>query len=594
MIHRIISTCLYAFLPLAAAWAAPTLRISVPEPLEDSSGRMLPVWIENGTDGPTDLFIEAWNAGDGNLDLEVSGVNAPWLTPELGGQEPCSFDAGRDCRRIRILFDADALPNGAFSGAVLVSDPDAVDAPQRVSITIFVGGNVPERLEFYISTEEGSSDFTEFQTPRGFSPTIEVEPDLPLSEQYLSVSSSGQGSFRFVHDHRVTARYRPGLSVGEREGSLTISGSTFERDNREVPVTVHVTEEPIARAVPGVLNFRTAEEISVAPRDVSLANRGLGMLEATDVEVSTDDGGDWLSVEELGGNAFRVSAEVEGLTPGVFTGRLRFESNAANGPIEVPVRFEVNEQTPPMAAFQGAVNGASFDRFTPLTPGAIVSIFGAQLSFRRAVASSTPLPTELAETQVLIDGVPAPLFFASFGQLNVQVPMEASQGMTTVQVIRGGMPGNEISVNIAPRSPGLFRLNIQEFGAIRNASQGNFPLPREVGQALGIDTAPARPGDILEVFATGLGEVAPQVGTGEPAGADPLSRTTQTPIVNFGRTFAGPFATPEFVGLSPGFVGLFQVNVAVPETAPTNPRTRITLEFPDGSRSNPVEIAVER
>ena len=56
----------------------------------------------------------------------------------------------------------------------------------------------------------------------------------------------------------------------------------------------------------------------------------------------------------------------------------------------------------------------------------------------------------------------------------------------------------------------------------------------------------------------------------------------------------GPFAVPFFVGLTPSLVGLFQVNVFVPDEAPTNARTAITLDYSDGRRSNTLEIAVER
>jgi uncharacterized protein (TIGR03437 family) len=206
-----------------------------------------------------------------------------------------------------------------------------------------------------------------------------------------------------------------------------------------------------------------------------------------------------------------------------------------------------------------------------------------------------PLPAELASAQVTIGGIDAPLFFVSRGQINFQVPNELPQGATNVQVTRGGQAGNRITAVISERTSGLFRLNIGEYGAILNASQGNnFPLPAATGAAIGIPAAPARPGDILTIFATGLGPVSPVVPTGQAAPPQgPLSHGVGTPTVNFGRPFPVR-QTPLYVGLAPGFVGLYQVNVAVPDDSPTNARTAVTLEYPGAGTSNTVEIAVER
>ena len=133
-----------------------------------------------------------------------------------------------------------------------------------------------------------------------------------------------------------------------------------------------------------------------------------------------------------------------------------------------------------------------------------------------------------------------------------------------------------------------------------NASQsapGNvvYAAPEGTISAPGFSSAPARPGDVLAIFATGLGAVAPPVGTGEATPLPPpLLEALDVPLVNFGRVVLGPFAFPSFVGLTPSLVGLFQVNVTVPDGAPTNPRTAVTLDYSDGRRSNTVEIAVER
>jgi uncharacterized protein (TIGR03437 family) len=297
---------------------------------------------------------------------------------------------------------------------------------------------------------------------------------------------------------------------------------------------------------------------------------------------------------------YLITAKKDGLAPGVYTGSIEFATNAANSPTVVNVVFEVAAQAPPVLTYRGVVNGATFAPNQPLAPGAIVSLFGSQLAHSVAGATQTPLPKELASTKVMIGGVEAPLFFVSWGQINFQVPNEVAAGTTTVQVVRGGQTGNRISATVAGLTAGLFRLNpvfLGEYGAILNASQGNnFPIPRDLAASLGINGAPARPGDVITIYATGLGAVAPAVPTGQVAPSqEPLARSVELPTVNFfGRFLLPRRQVPSFVGMAPGFVGLFQINVAVPDDAPTDARTPINLEYPGRGLSNFVEIAVEQ
>ena len=175
---------------------------------------------------------------------------------------------------------------------------------------------------------------------------------------------------------------------------------------------------------------------------------------------------------------------------------------------------------PPEVSFDSVVNGATFNSAKPVSPGAIVSLFGTQLAPSTTGAASTPLPTELESTKVIINGIEAPLFFVSYRQINFQIPWETPQGMRTVQVVRDGQAGNSVSADISDRSSGIFRLNIGEYGVIVNASQSTpgdvvFALPEDTITAPGLSSAPARPGDALVIFAAGLGAVLPAVGTGE-------------------------------------------------------------------------------
>jgi uncharacterized protein (TIGR03437 family) len=593
---------------LQAAVAAPTLRLTIPETLRLQNGEVRPIWIASGTNGPNNLSFEAWNSGDGALSLSVNGGTAAWLKPAIQGTQPCSTNTATTCTIVRVLFESADLAKGTYHGDVVVVDSNAVDAPQRVPIKVYVGGDVPDEINFYLRPAEGSSEWLEFETPEGPAPAVSVQ-----AGNYLSVSSSGLGSFKFIHNHRVTATYRAGLAMGETNANIGLSGSTFAPDNRTVPVHVHVTNDPIAQSSAQTLQIVTAQDIDAAVQAVVFSNRGNGTLTVSGAEVETDSGGDWLSAAtapallaagdgpaQASPPVYLITAKKDGLAPGVYTGSIEFATNAANSPTVVNVVFEVAAQAPPVLTYRGVVNGATFAPNQPLAPGAIVSLFGSQLAHSVAGATQTPLPKELASTKVMIGGVEAPLFFVSWGQINFQVPNEVAAGTTTVQVVRGGQTGNRISATVAGLTAGLFRLNpvfLGEYGAILNASQGNnFPIPRDLAASLGINGAPARPGDVITIYATGLGAVAPAVPTGQVAPSqEPLARSVELPTVNFfGRFLLPRRQVPSFVGMAPGFVGLFQINVAVPDDAPTDARTPINLEYPGRGLSNFVEIAVEQ
>ncbi|MBI1355933.1 MAG: hypothetical protein GC160_16455 [Acidobacteria bacterium] len=582
MIRKVLFAGLCCLLGAAAVAAQPRLELHVPANLTR------PLWITTGSNGPTDLFFEAANAGSGSLSVQASGGFYSWLTPQVGAAAACSFDASRTCFRISVLFNTASLEAGEYHGAVEVKAPGAVDAPQSVEVTIYVGGNEPSEVQLYVPPIQGASDFKDFQTPAGPAPV------LTAAGSFLQVTSSGLGSFRFVHTHRILGGYNAGLNMGANQGTVFMEGSSFASDNRPIPVTLNVTSSPIIVPNTEQLMLETAEGVAVRDAYLSFSNRGQGNLNVTGAAVSTDAGGDWLSTETLDNNLVAVKTNVDGLAAGLYRGVVRVDSNAANGPTQVEVWLSVQASSAPISSYRGAVNGATFDPTRPMSPGTIVSIFGDQLSYGFEQAQTVPLPTEMGGAQVMVNGVAAPLFFVSFGQINFQIPYGVSAGTALIQVVRDGQTGNQIQAQIDTRSAGIFRFNIGEYGAIQNATQGNFPLPVEIGQQLGIPTAPARPGDVLVIYATGLGPVTPEVPTGAAAPSSPLSYAVDMPIVNFGRLAFGPLADPLFVGLSPTFVGLFQVNVVVPDQSPTDPRTRLTLEYPDGRRSNTVEIAVEQ
>lgn len=567
-----------ALLVCPALWSAATLRA---EPiLRLTTAAVGPLSVPVGADGP-DQIIEAYNIGDGALNLTVSS-NASWLAPSVGGSRPCSARAGA-CLPITIRLRTSALARGIHTGVLTLSDAKAWDAPQTVTVTVQMGGGVPDRAEFFVAPN-GSTDSLLFETNH----PIQARASTESGGDWLSVALEGLGSFRFVLPYRIRVRHLPEMAEGSYSGRVEVTGSGFAPDNKTVPVTLRVTSEPIARLAPARLELRAAQGAIKAQGFLVVANRGLGELKLGGVEAAVSGTGSWLAAAVAAPSLVSVTADPKDLAPGVYEGAVTIQSNAANGPLRVPVRFQVVPQGPPLIAFGGVTNN-TFAGGEPIAQGGIASLYGEQFRFAEPAQGAIPLVEELGGVKVYVNGVAARLFYASYGQINFQMPFEVPPGPVRVQVLREGQASNVVTAEVAERAPLLLRLGIDDYGIIVN-QDGTFPIPPTPG----IPSRPARPGDALVIYAIGFGQTDPPVTLGQASpGAEPLARIVPTPTVYFGAGLTGgAAAAPFYAGLTPGLVGLFQINVFVPENAPKGDRIPLRIEGP-GYRTNAVDLAIE-
>ena len=228
----------------------------------------------------------------------------------------------------------------------------------------------------------------------------------------------------------------------------------------------------------------------------------------------------------------------------------------------------------------GLVTAAGYT--APVAPGSIAYAFGDFFVPVPLSASQSPLPGGLSGLSLQFDSTaPAPLFFVSGGQVNLQVPWElAGQSQASLTATLNGQTGAAQAVNLGTFAPAIFTTNATGTG------QGAI---LDAGNQLVAASNPATPGStVLQIFCTGLGPVDNHPPTGSPAPSDPLAHTTTTPTVTIG----GVAADVSFSGLAPGYVGLYQVNAQVPAGLPTNDATPLVISMP-GATSNTVTIAVK-
>jgi uncharacterized protein (TIGR03437 family) len=208
----------------------------------------------------------------------------------------------------------------------------------------------------------------------------------------------------------------------------------------------------------------------------------------------------------------------------------------------------------------GVINGASFAKGQAVTPGSIVAIYGSGLAATTLAGSTVPLSTVIGDTSVTINGIAAPLYFVSEGQVNAQLPWNLpASGTVNVVLSRGSTPSAPTTVSLAPFAPAVFSIpNGAGWAVAINNADASLAAPP--GAIPGITTHPAKAGDALIVYANGLGAVDSTPANGA-ASLDMLRSTTTVPTVLIG---SKP-ADVKFSGLTPQFPGVNQINVVVPE-----------------------------
>ncbi len=185
-----------------------------------------------------------------------------------------------------------------------------------------------------------------------------------------------------------------------------------------------------------------------------------------------------------------------------------------------------------------------------IAPGTIVAIYGSNLAATAGQPTTTPLPTLLNGTTALIGGIPAPLFYVGPGQINAEIPFELDPTKQyQVVVSANGALTTPQPIQLSAASPGLDSFPDATLIAV-HAADGTL-----VSQ-----TSPARPGEYLVMYLLGMGPTDNPVTTGAGSPGSPLDRPLAVPTLTLG----GVGAPVAFAGLTPGLVGLYQINLLVP------------------------------
>ena len=241
--------------------------------------------------------------------------------------------------------------------------------------------------------------------------------------------------------------------------------------------------------------------------------------------------------------------------------------------------------TQPNLPAAGVVNAASYGSPEAVAPGEIVSLFGTSIGpavpAHLTLTNPRLVANSLAGVHVLFDGVPAPVLYASAGQVNAVVPYSvAGQLSTQVQVEYLGALSAPVTLAVVATAPGVFALDGSGTGpgAIVNAADGSVNSAAH----------PAAPGDWVSIYLTGAGATT-------QAGVDGLlpSGPSYLPNAKVSVTIGNLDCNVNYAGAAPGYVsGLVQVNAQIPASVASGSDIPVQVKIGTATSQAGVTLAV--
>jgi uncharacterized protein (TIGR03437 family) len=242
---------------------------------------------------------------------------------------------------------------------------------------------------------------------------------------------------------------------------------------------------------------------------------------------------------------------------------------------------------PPGFQSSGIVNSASYASANAISPGGFFSIFGTDLAdatgdWGQSFVNNSA-PRRLNNVRVLVNDRESFVVFTSPGQVNALAPDNLPDGPVTVVVENGNLRSTVVSSTSRIVNPAVFRFDAQSsrfLAATANDGTAYIAPPNLFGtngSLNGLAVRPARPGEFVVLYATGLGPTNPAVPAGQipPArnGGHPLTNNSEIRLTRNGQTTS---VRPAYAGLS-AFPGLIQIVFQVPDIASGEYETAIIV-----------------
>jgi len=526
-----------------------------------------PVSTDQQSTGSAKFQVTASTDSGGNW-LSVTPASGSTPTTLTVSANPAGLAAGFYTGQLTVQGPANTVTVPATLNVTASPPVSAVPVtPASLSLFAEAGGSPAVTGSLYIG--QGSKYAASVQTQSGGNWLAAAVVGFP----YVTVSANTAG-----------------LAVGTYQGTVILASSISP--TIQVPVTLAVLAPPAGLNVsPGSL-FLTAAPGQAVTASLTVTPKGgqglfncaityVGQGSSTYVSVTASPiYSPGPTVCQNVPTPATLQVQVSAPLPGTYYGSLAF--TWTGGSLTVPFALSVSATSllPPILA--GIVNAAS-EMPGAISPGEIITLFGTGIGpgpAEFALDPSGKVPVNLATTQVLINGTPAPVLYASATQVNAIVPYEVgTTGTATVEVVFNGVESAAWGVPLAPSAPGIFAAGSIGVGQAAALNQDN-----SVNSA----SNPAARGSVVQFFATGEGATAPANVTGgvTPNGGN----TTALPVKV---TIGGIDTAVTYHGSAPGEVaGVLQVDAAVPADVVPGPAVPVVIAVGGRPSQGGITIAV--
>jgi uncharacterized protein (TIGR03437 family) len=330
----------------------------------------------------------------------------------------------------------------------------------------------------------------------------------------------------------LTAAVEDGSYAGPKTASLPVPASFPAAGTSATPMTV-------SPASAGLAPSNSSASIAVsfgsgAPAWTASISQGNSLA-------------NWLAISQASGTGagtITLNASAAGLSPGGYNATVWINAPGATPPlIGVPVTFVVGGSD--SVSIAGLQNAFSFQ--SVFAPGMSLTVYGTNLAAGTQKASRLPFPLTMQGVSATVNGVAAPISYASAGQLNIQVPYETAAGPALLSVNRGGQ------IATYP-----FMVSTTAPGVLANVFENSTGQP--------VTSAPA--GDVLLLFMTGDGDVTPFLTTGATPSSSTNTALLPKPRLPVTVTVGGVAAQVLFAGVPSGLAGVTQIDFVAPANVP--------------------------
>jgi uncharacterized protein (TIGR03437 family) len=376
-----------------------------------------------------------------------------------------------------------------------------------------------------------------------------------------------------------------GLATGTYTGSVVIAAQGVTVAT--IPVTFTVTPAATLQLSSTALtfNYETTSSTLPANQTVQVTANNNANIPWTASAVST---GNWLQITQTTGNTpgtLTVSVSPTALNPGTYTGTITVASaGASNSPQTITVTLNVT--TPAIPLVTSFQNAGSFEQ-TLAVPGSIITIRGRDLGPTTGVSGQInqgSLTTTVGEVEVLFDGIAAPILYASATQINAIVPYEVYGRTTTrLQVRYRNQRSLDLELRVQDTNPGIFTSTASGSGQAAALNQN---------LSVNSQTNPEQRGNIIVLYATGMGQTTPGGTTGRimTGSASDLRR----PLGNVTVRIGGQNAEVLYAGSAPGLVaGAMQINARIPSNSIIGANVPVQVQVGNSTSQSNVTISVQ-